>query len=342
MTVFRFSLKLVLLLVLPLTATAQSGSGSAKSYRGTIGDKHIEMRLTIAGNNVSGTYSYDQFRQEIKLAGSVQSNGQLQFTETAPGMKKPSGQFLCKTKPENFEADLECDWSRIDGSGKAVVVLYEQFIDAGIDVTPKMFNDWRSKVTISYPRIANPLPGADAFNELIVGLAKQSVKDNFSPESPGTGVFDTSYVLLFASPQFLSIEMQEYSDVGAAHPNTRLWTVNYDLKAQRQISLEELFREKSDYKTVIAEYVASDINRRAQQMDDDEAKRNGTQPQKREEPLMSSSELPQIAGWAASRKGLAIYFDFPHAMAVFDETIVPYEILRSHFKSDGSVKLFMR
>lgn len=326
----------------PLALSAQPVSSKAKSYRGSIGDKHVEMRLAISGNAISGNYSYDQFRQEIKLSGTVQPGGQLEFEETPPGTKKPTGRFVCKPRPETFEADVECDWSRIDGTGKALVVLYEQFIEAGIDVAPKMINDRRSKVTLSYPQIVSTVTGADVFNALITEKVRQSVKENFLPETPGTGVFDGSYVVLFASPQFLSVEMQEYSDVGAAHPNTRLWTLNYDLSTKREVALEELFQAKSDYTSVIAEYVASDINRRAQQTDDDEAKRNGTKPQKREDPVITTDQLPEIYAWGASPKGMAIYFDFPHVMAVFDKTIVPYELLRAHLKPDGPVKLFAR
>ena len=342
MKVSSLGASLLLTLVISASASAQSAVNSTKNYRGTIGDKHVEMHLLLAGNIVNGSYSYDQFRQEIKLSGTVQPNGQLEFSETAPKAKKPSAKFVCKPKPETFEADVECDWSRLDGSGKALAVFYEQFIDAGIDIGPKMINDRSSKITISYPQIMDATPAGETFNSLISGKVQKSVKENFVPEKPGTGVFDGNYVVLFANPQFLSIEIQEYADVGAAHPNTRFWTLNYDLNAKREVGLAELFQEKSDYAAVIAEYVASDINRRAQQMEDDEAKRNGTKPQKREDPVTTPDQLPEIYAWGATQKGLAIYFDFPHVMAVFDKTIVPYELLRPHLRSDGPIKLFVR
>ena len=339
MKALSFGSILLLTLVISATASAQSVVTNTKNYRGTIGDKHIEMHLLLAGNIINGSYSYDQFRQEIKLTGTVQPNGQLEFSETAPKAKKPSAKFVCKPKPETFEADVECDWSRLDGTGKALAVFYEQFIDAGIDIAPKMINDRSSKITISYPQIMNAVPAAETFNTLISAMVQKSVKENFVPEKPGTGVFDGNYVVLLANPQFLSVEIQEYSDLGAAHPNTRFWTLNYDLKTQREVTLPELFQEKSDYTSVIAEYVASDINRRAQQMEDDEAKLNGTKPQKREEPVITPDQLPEIYAWGATQKGLAIYFDFPHVMAVFDKTIVPYELLRPHLRNDGPIKL---
>ena len=320
-----------------VVAAAQAGVAASRSLRGSVGDKHIEMRLTISGNNVTGVYSYDQFRQNIKLTGSIGTNGQLELSETVPGSKKPTGKFLCKPHPETFEADIECDWSKLDGSGKALVVLYEQHLEpTSPEVLPKVINDRRSKVMVSYPQITNVSPnsGASDFNELVAGMVRTAIKE-FSPESVGQGLFDTTYVVLFASPELLSIEMQEYSDSGGAHPNTRLWTINYNLKTKKQLTFDDVFKENADYKSAIAEYVARDINMRAEQMEQADAKRDNRPVEKREGKFMSVDQLPEIYAWAISPKGLAVYFDFPHVMAVFDKTIVPYEIVRPHLKSDG-------
>src|SRR6476620_7900554 len=71
------------LLTLFLSALARGQTTPTKIYRGSIGDKHIEMRLNVAGTKVEGTYFYDQFKQDIKLEGAVDSKGELSITEGA-------------------------------------------------------------------------------------------------------------------------------------------------------------------------------------------------------------------------------------------------------------------
>jgi hypothetical protein len=36
-----------------------------------------------------------------------------------------------------------------------------------------------------------------------------------------------------------------------------------------------------------------------------------------------------------SAKGLVVYFDFPHVIAVFDKTVVPYNVIARYLKRDG-------
>src|SRR6202007_1787103 len=147
--------------------------------------------------------------------------------------------------------------------------------------------------------------------------------------------FDTTYNVLFADDDKISIEMNEYSDAGGAHPNTHLWTLNYDLKANKELTLEDVFKPGDEYKTAIAEFVAKDINRRAADMERLEARENNRPPQKREEPVMTVDQLPEMDAWGFSPKGFVVYFDFPHVMAVFDKTFVPYSIVARYAKPNG-------
>jgi hypothetical protein len=144
---------------------------------------------------------------------------------------------------------------------------------------------------------------------------------------------------MFADEDKVSIEMAEYADVGGAHPNSRLWTLNFNLKTNKEMTLEDVFKPGDDHKTAIAEFAANDINRRADEIEMYEAKRNNRKPEKREEPLMAADGLPEMDTWAISPKGFVVYFDFPHVMAVFDKTVVPYGVLARYFKADGVVPL---
>src|ERR1043166_2284679 len=89
-----------------------SASAQTKVYRGSIGNSHIQMRLNFNGNEVSGTYAYDNVGQDLSLSGRL-NNGALELTEMSG--KQKTGKFVCK-KPLGDPIDSECTWSKIDGT----------------------------------------------------------------------------------------------------------------------------------------------------------------------------------------------------------------------------------
>jgi len=203
-------------------------------------------------------------------------------------------------------------------------------------VVPKVITNRRSGVDVSYPQISGAIGGfavaAENFNRRINALVNRAIKD-FSPgDTPERYSFDTNYIVLLGTNNLVSIEMYEMSDSGGAHPNDRYWTVNYDLSANRELTFGDLFKEKADYRSKIAEYVVADINRRVEQIDREEAKREGRKPQPREEPLMSVDQIPELEAFAITPKGLMIYFDFPHVIAVFNKAFVPYSVVANQLQ----------
>jgi len=307
---------------------------STQEYRGSIGDKHIEMRLSFDGTRIKGTYQYDQFRQDIPLEGSFTPPRRLELTEGSG--KKKTGKFVCEKHTNTYDVDLECEWSRIDGSGKAYVTLREQF-SSKVKIAPKMITERRPRVSISLPQIEGTslTPAMNAFNLLVQSVVQQAKKE-FAPESPERGLYELNYLVMWSNDDLISVELEEYSDSGGAHPNSQLMTVNYSLAANRQLTLDDIFKKGTKYETAIAEYVTKDINRRADQMDQEEAQRNNRPVEKRDEPVMSEDGLPPIGAFALRPDGLAVYFDFPHVMAVFDRTLIPYAVLRDFLKTDGA------
>jgi hypothetical protein len=334
---------LLILFALVCIAAAQGQTDTTKVYRGTLGDKHIEMRLNVTGvtgATVSGTYFYDQFRQDITLEGAYDAKGALQLVEGTG--KKKTGKFVCKAEPESLEADLECEWSRPDGKGQAFVFLTEQGIRFKGDtkIVPKIVNDRKTKAYGSLPQLTAMVmtPGMVSLNKLIESRVMAAMKD-FDPEDVAHSTYDTNYNVMWATDEIVSLEFAEYSDVGAAHPNTRLWTINYNIKTNKPLTLDDVFTPNSDYATEIAKFVAKDINRRADKLDKDEARRNNTQPQKRNEPVMTEDGLPEMDTWALTPGGFATYFDFPHVMAVFDKTVVSYGRLARYLQAGGVVPM---
>jgi len=328
----------VLVLLIPTLQSYAFAQDSSRTYRGSIGDKHIEMKLTTAGSKVSGTYFYDQFKQDLKLEGNL-TNGQLELTEIGPGKKK-TGKFVCKGQPNVFE---ECEWSRPDGTGKAYVVLEEQFVlfRSELKIVPKFSNDRKAGVTVSYPQLVGPAtnPSIASFNELITSQVQKAIKQ-FSEEAFERRAYELTYNVMLGSDEVVSIEMNEYSDGGGAHPNSRLWTLNYDLKGNKQLKLDDVVQADDGFKKAVSDFVVKDINRRAEEMEVAEAKRENRKPEKRDDPVMAEDGLPEIEAWSLSPKGMGIYFDFPHVIAVFDKTVVPYSTIRNYVKPDGVAAQF--
>jgi len=307
-----------------------------KLYRGAVGNNHIQMSLTFDGNSVSGKYSYDRIGEDIKLTGRMDSEGKLELTEVG-AKNKPSGKFSCK-RPFNDPIDRDCYWSKPDGSSESFVSLNEQYIALtnGVQIVPKLITNRTKGIGVSYPQLESSgalSTAAQKFNRRILALTQKAIAD-FQPID-GKGSFDTNYTVLLGTNDLISIEMREYSDGGGAHPNDYWWTLNYDLAANKELQFEDLFKAGSDYNSAIARYVTDDINRRAIELEKDEARREKRQPNKQDEPLVSMDQLSEISGWALTPKGLVVYFDFPHVIAYFDKNFVPYSVIKDYLRPDG-------
>jgi hypothetical protein len=318
----------------------QSGT---RVFRGSIGGKNIEMRLDVQGTNVSGNYRYDSIGEDLKVTGHLDPQGRLELIESVK--KKPTGKFVCK-RGLNDPIDPECSWTRPDGTREAFVTLAEQHVAFrnGLQIIPKTIADRTKGVSVSYPQLTNgdkPLSAAaTAFNRRILGLTQKAVREFEPGPEPGRNSFETNYNVLLANDEVVSIEMSEYSDVGAAHPNSRFWSLTYDLTNNKDLELDSLFKPESDYKMAIAKYVVADIDRRADAVEADEAKRAGRQPKPREESIVSIEELSDVSDWGMTPQGLVVYFDFPHVIAYFDKNFIPYNVVKDYLKPNTPASRF--
>jgi len=345
----RTKLVLVAALVCGLSCPAQSVvalgqqlSGVTKVYRGSIGDRNIEMRLNIQGSNVTGTYSYDGIGEALTISGHVDDQGRLQLTEYAN--RKQTGKFSCKRSLDD-PIGSECTWSRPDGTHETFVYLSEQHVATnGYQVTPKIVNDRRSGVRASYPQITNDrkalTPGAQAFNRRVFSLVQKAIKEFDPAPDAGRNYFKMNYNVLFAADDVISVELGEDAYAGGAHPNSAFYSVTYDLAENKELRLDDLFKPGADCKSKIAEYVVADIDKRADALEQEEFKRSGQKPQPREGPLVSVDELSEISYWGISPDGLVVYFDFPHVIAVFDKNVVPYSVIKNYLKPNTPVSRF--
>ena len=314
-------------------------------YRGSIGGSHVEMRLNVEGNKVSGSYSYDRIGEDIKLSGQITAEGGLELTEF-DARHKPSGKIGCKRKLDD-PIDPECYWSRVDGSHQAFVALEPQQTNQlnGLRIVPKTINDRATNVVVSYPQLASnqALPaGAEGFNKAMSTWIKKAVKD-FDPESSsGRASFDLNYNVLLSSNDLISIEVTEYADNGGAHPNTGYWAMTYDLNKNKELTAEDIFRSESDYQTAIGKFVVADIQKRADALDQEEARRAGRTLSAQKEQVVSIDQLSDIAHLALTGQGVMVYFDFPHVIAVFDRTLVPYAVIKDYLQPNGPATRFQQ
>jgi hypothetical protein len=330
----------IFLISVALAGSAASASGqpapATRTFRGSVGDNHIEMRLTFAGRSVSGAYSYDTVREDIKLTGQVNEQGALELTEFN-AKKKPSGKFTCKRAIDD-PVESDCSWSKADGTRESFVTLAEQFVafTNGVQIVPRLITDRKLGVGVSYPQVVGSAgPSAQNFNRRILAMMRKAIAD-FQPID-GRGVFETNYTVMLGTNNLVSVEMSEYYDGGGAHPNNRFWSLTYDLAADKEVRLEDLFRADSDYNTAIAKYVVVDMDRRDQAFEADNARRENRQPTRRAEPIVSMDSLPEISGFALTPRGVYVYFDFPHVIAFFDKNFVPYDAIKEHLKPGGPV-----
>jgi hypothetical protein len=321
--------------------SAASQAGVTKYYRGSVGGNHFQMSLTFNGNNVTGTYSYDRVGQDIKVTGRLDSEGKLELTEFGE-KNKPTGKFSCK-RPFTDPIDRECYWSKPDGTGELFTTLNEQSLafTGGMQIVPKLITNRAKGIGVSYPQLAGTSPlsaAAQKFNRRMLVMTQKAISE-FDPID-GKGSFDTNYTIQLGTNDLVSIEMMEFSDGGGAHPNDHWWALTYDLSADKEIKFEDIFKPGSDYNTTIAKYLADDINRRAIELEKDNARLDNRQPAKQDEPLISADQLTEVSDFALTPKGIIVYFDFPHVMAYFDKNFVPYSVVKQYLNPKGPAAKF--
>jgi len=312
-----------------------------KYYRGAVGGNHIQMALTFNGNNITGTYSYDRVGQDIKVTGHLDGQGKLELTEFGE-KSKPTGKVSCKQSFDN-PIDRECYWSKPDGTGEAFVTLNEQNLGftGGLQIVPKLITNRAKGIVVSYPQLASSSTlsaAAQKFNRRILAMTQKAISEFAPIDSKGS--FDTNYVVQLGTNDLVSVEMMEYEDGGGAHPNDSWWALTYDLAADKELQFEDLFKPGSDYKTAIAKYLTDDINRRAIELEKDEARRENRQPHQADDPLISTDQLTEVSDFALTPKGIIVYFDFPHAIAYFDKNFVPYSVVKQYLKPNSPAARF--
>jgi hypothetical protein len=333
----------ILFVLIQIPSVVGQTTPATKIYRGRLGDQHIQMEVTRDGEVASGKYFYDPFQKDLRLEGSYNKDRRLELREIdATG--RHTGTFVCKREDEReaFAMDLECDWSKPDGSGQLTAFLTEQAIDLpkGLILKPKHSYQRGRIVNLSYPELISTGRPSRNFNPRVALLVRQLLSD-FSPDPGDKNVsFDANYNVLLASDDIISIEISEDSYAGGAHPTEDWRTFNYDVRNDREIRMTDIVRDQRAFKSAIWKYAETAINKLADKIEAEEARSANRQPEKSE--VVSGGEPAEVLAWGFTPKGVAVYFDFAHVMWVFSKVIVPYSEVKDHLKPNSLIAKFVR
>lgn len=356
--------KAIVSLALTLAVCASPGAGQAasqqqppvrtagaKEYRGTLGERGVGVHLSREGARVSGSYSYDGIGQELRLEGRASGGEKFELTETdAAG--RATGHWACEGERQGeWDEDLSCKWTKPDGKNELYVALFEQASFASaLRVVAKTVVDRRFGVRASYPQIVAPAgvplgQSAQHFNRLLEQKVGKEAR-GFASDAEGEKnlYFDANYNVLAATDDLISVELSYDSYMGGAHPNSSYEAVNYDLRADRELKLNDILKPGSGYEKVIAAYCFKDMARRADAQEREDAKQEGRNPNppSADDPPVQADELENISAVGVTSKGLMIYYDLPHVVAVFDRNFVPYSVIKDKLKLDSPVARLAR
>lgn len=144
-------------------------------------------------------------------------------------------------------------------------------------------------------------------------------------EPPGNTSYELESIVRLRRRTLLNIGLYYYMFVqGAAHPSHQAASVTFDLESGKFLSLGDLFKEKSDYLTVISNYAVKKLN--ALEYTDAEWVRTGAGP-----------DSANFSTFFLSSDTLTIYFNeyqvAPYAAGP-QQVGIPLTVLRSRLRQD--------
>ncbi|HYX41436.1 MAG TPA: hypothetical protein VE821_07055, partial [Pyrinomonadaceae bacterium] len=313
----------------------------AQTFRGTIGEQSVVVKLQRDGDKLTGSYSYERIGQSITLKGQIDPQGNVTLAEFDSAGRQ-TGQFKGKLEPDEERTDafiLDGTWTRPDGSHETSFDLHEQQLafTNGLQFTSKTIADRRLNIKAIFPQLAGgDTPGVLAFNRAVEILLTRLVNDyrkNFVPTDHGGG-FETDYNVLLATDDLVSVELnEEYR--GGAHPEAGHDAVTYDLHTGHVVTLASLFKSGTKYADVLRRAARADMVARLKRVGAEE-----NQPT--DESIFSDEDLKEWHAWGLTPRGLVLYFELPHVIAVFDKAFIPWTELKDMLDPKGPAAQFAR
>ena len=173
------------------------------------------------------------------------------------------------------------------------------------------------------------------FNDEMVLLTQEEVakfKDNSAevrvPAGSSGSTYDQQYERLSPPGNLISLQFQiKIFIYQTSRPKTHSRTVNYDLEAGADVTMEQLFLPGSDYLARISNYCIAELKTRPI---DFESYTKGAQPS------------PENYGnWNVTPSGLQITFDENQVAAAEQEVIVPFAEIQADIDPHGALAGFI-
>ena len=339
--------RLILLVVFLISsAICVSAQTTAKTFRGYVSGLPVQINLTREGGKLTGNYFYTRIGKQLKLAGTIDAEGNFKLNETNAA-NKTTGEFSGKWVEEANAngVRLEGEWRKPNSQDTLGFIASEQMIafTNGAKFISKTFAEKnkpkRFDITVEYPQLSGASAMATAnFNQMAKKLAMSSVVDfrksmmaqtaedlKFLPADM-SNYLDIGYGVEWATNDIISIQFLNSTFTGGAHPNYYTETLNFDVKSGKEIKLTDLFQSNSNYLKIISDYSIADLKTRLGEMSDDEWIGKG-----------AGADAENYMSWNLTKKGLMISFD-PYQVAAYaagmQTVIIPYSKLAEVWRKD--------
>ena len=349
----------VALFVLAATFAAMA---QATTFKGAVGDKKVALQLTRTGGDLSGVYYYVKSgsANKLNLKGTIAADGSFKLQETdAAG--KATGNFEGKWRenPNESGVGLEGTWTKPgqkdDNLGfyaweQMVYFTNTQIADREIKETIK---PKRGEISAEYPELSGGTNAAGfnaaakaavmkaiaTFRKDLTTLTADDIK---VMNANGMGSYiDIGYNVEYADDDLISVNFGDDYFMGGAHPSHDTFTINYDLKNGKLLSLADLFKPGSKYLSTIATYSVADLKARK---DPDSGESLGFLS----DDVFADGAKPTVANyhnWNLTKKGLLITF-IQYQVASYAEgpqtVIVPYATLKPMPTTNGPLAKWIK
>jgi hypothetical protein len=180
-----------------------------------------------------------------------------------------------------------------------------------------------SEIDVMYPHLINN-PAAEAFNALIDERVKAGVKDfqdlvsggvdDASDTEPWT--YDMNYEITYRDDHRFTVLLSGSEYTGGAHPNEDYLAISYDVDANKEITLADLFKSKVNYLKEISSLAIADLNKQnaADEFTDSDwiTEGAGPDPENYQDFYLTKNALGvvfapyQVASYAAGQQGVEI------------------------------------
>ncbi|MGI8786435.1 MAG: DUF3298 domain-containing protein [Pyrinomonadaceae bacterium] len=332
---------IIFCLILTVMISGARAQTATKMFKGSIGSAKFQMTLTRDGDKISGNYFYEKSgsANKLNLRGEIQPDGNFTLVETDASGKQ-TGVFKGTWKDDETTsgAILDGNWSKPQGAETYFTAVEQSiYLTDGLSIAtrnikeknlPKLF-----EIEVGYPQIVGSnaagilkfnLRAKEITNKPLAQFKKdmlaQTAEDLKYIKKVGMNYMDIGFDIAYATNDFASVQFSDSVFTGGAHPNYFTFTLNYDLKNNRELSLADLFKPKSDYLKVISEYCIARLKAQTEEMTDDEWLKNG-----------AGADAKNFKSWNITEKGLMINFD-PYQVAAYaagpQTVIIPFEKLK--------------